>query len=88
MVRETVGETECRHQRIVTRGGRPPRVCALPVEVGGSVAMAGRRCFVEAMKIGKNSRWIAAAGKLQIFHGRLDDSVLPQGRLCAIIRDL
>jgi biotin carboxyl carrier protein len=59
------------------------RVCALPVEVGGSLSEGDDIAFVEAMKM-EIPVASPAAGKLRSILVRLDD-VVAEGQVLAII---
>ena len=80
-----------------TRGGRPEnkmpdikivtevagRICALPVEAGGSVADGDEIVFVEAMKM-EIPVTSPAAGKLKSVLVKIDD-VVAEGQAVAIL---
>jgi biotin carboxyl carrier protein len=59
------------------------RVCALPVEVGGSISVGDDIAFVEAMKM-EIPVAAPAAGKLKSLLVKLDD-VVAEGQVVAII---
>ncbi len=59
------------------------RVCALPIEVGGSVGEGDDIAFVEAMKM-EIPVAAPAAGKLRSILVRLDDMVA-EGQVVAIL---
>ncbi|HEV7635455.1 MAG TPA: acetyl-CoA carboxylase biotin carboxyl carrier protein subunit [Bradyrhizobium sp.] len=59
------------------------RVCALPVEVGGSVGDGDDIAFVEAMKM-EIPVASPAAGKIKSILVRLDD-VVAEGQVLAIV---
>jgi len=59
------------------------RVCALPVEIGGSVGHGDDILFVEAMKM-EIPVAAPAAGKLKSILVKLDD-VLTEGQVVAIV---
>ena len=59
------------------------RVCALPVEIGGSISDGEEIAFVEAMKM-EIPVASPAAGKLKSILVNLDD-VVAEGQLLAIV---
>jgi biotin carboxyl carrier protein len=59
------------------------RVCALPVDVGGSVGDGDDIAFVEAMKM-EIPVAAPASGKIKSLHVKLDD-VVAEGQVLAII---
>ena len=59
------------------------RVCALPVEVGGSVGDGDDIAFVEAMKM-EIPVTSTTAGKIKAFLVKLDD-VIAEGQVVAIV---
>lgn len=59
------------------------RVCALPVDIGGSVGEGDDLAFVEAMKM-EIPVAAPATGTLKSLHVSLDD-VIAEGQLVAII---
>ena len=81
IVRETVPENGMPDIKIVTEVAG--RVCALPVEVGGSVGDGDDVAFVEAMKM-EIPVASPAAGKLKSILVSLDD-VVAEGQVLAIV---
>src|SRR6476659_922705 len=79
IVRETVAENGMPDIKIVTEVAG--RVCALPVEVGGSVGDGDDVAFVEAMKM-EIPVASPAAGKLKSILVSLDD-VVAEGQVLA-----
>ena len=59
------------------------RVCALPVEVGGSISDGDDVAFVEAMKM-EIPVAAPAAGKLKLILVNIDD-VVAEGQVLAVI---
>jgi biotin carboxyl carrier protein len=62
------------------------RVCALPVDIGGSVGHGDDIMFVEAMKM-EIPVAAPAAGKIKAILVKLDD-VLTEGQVVAIVETL
>jgi len=81
IVRQTVPENGMPEIKIVTEVAG--RVCALPVEVGGSVGDGDDIAFVEAMKM-EIPVASPAAGRLKLILVSLDD-VVAEGQVLAII---
>jgi biotin carboxyl carrier protein len=82
LVRQTVpGENGMPDIKIVTEVAG--RVCALPVEVGGSVGDGDDVAFVEAMKM-EIPVASPAAGKLKLILVNIDD-VVAEGQVLAVI---
>jgi biotin carboxyl carrier protein len=81
IVRQTVPENGMPDIKIVTEVAG--RVCALPVEVGGSIGDGDDIAFVEAMKM-EIPVASPAAGKLKSILVSLDD-VVAEGQVLAIV---
>jgi biotin carboxyl carrier protein len=81
IVRQTVPESGMPEIKIVTEVAG--RVCALPVEIGGTISDGDEIAFVEAMKM-EIPVTATTAGKIKAILVKLDD-VIAEGQVVAII---